>query len=143
MMPAVPAAADGALLILFGVPIVASVAASSLGFMFMWPRTLKEAFIRIACTILASIIMGPALVVVLRSWWPELFDAARAIALLYGTDPAFGFLFLAGPLMVLAGLPAWWVIGACVRWLERRKGKDIGELVRDAAELVREVRRGR
>lgn len=143
MMPADPAAAGGALLTLFCVPVLASVAASSLGFMFLWPRTLKEAFIRIACTILASTIMGPALVVVLRSWWPGLFEAARDIALLYGTDPAFGFLFLAAPLMVLAGLPAWWVIGACVRWLERRNGKDIGELVRDVAELVKEVRRGR
>jgi hypothetical protein len=143
-MPAESAAAvGGALLALFGLPVLAGLAATALGFLFMWPGSLKEAGARSACTVLASVIMGPALVVVLRWWWPALFGAARDIALLYGTEPALGFLFIAAPLMVVAALPAWWVIGACVRWLEQRKGKDVGVLVRDAADLVRAARRRR
>lgn len=141
MMLVETSAAVGALLKIFGLPILAGGVASLLGFMFMWPATGKEALIRIGSAILASTALGPVLVIMLRSWWPGLFQAARDIALLYGIEPAFGFLFIAAPLTVMAGLPAWWVMGACVRWFERRKGHDIGELAHDAAELLKDVRR--
>jgi hypothetical protein len=134
------AAAGGALLKYFGVPVAAGAIATSLAFMFMWPKTVKEAFVRFLCTILSSSILGPVLVVMVRSWWPSLFDAARDVAVMYGSDPALGFLFIAGPLMVVAGLPAWWIIGAAVRWFDKRKDKDIGELMQDAAEAVKDAR---
>ncbi|MGK5017712.1 hypothetical protein [Janthinobacterium sp. HLS12-2] len=108
----------------------------------MWPKSAKEAFVRFFVTILFSALMGPALVVVVRNWMPGLFDSARAVAVLYGSDPALGFLFIAAPLMVAAGLPAWWVLGATVRWFEKRRDKDIGELARDAAAVVKDVRGG-
>ncbi|WP_254926718.1 hypothetical protein [Janthinobacterium sp. PC23-8] len=93
-------------------------------------------------TIVFSVLMGPALVVAVRSWWPSLFDNAKDVAVMYGSDPALGFLFIAAPLMVAAGLPAWWVLGACVRWLDKRRDKDIGDLARDAAAIVKDVRGG-
>lgn len=133
-------AAGGALIKIFGIPVLAGAAATSLGFMFMWPKTLKEAFIRFTCTIISSTILGPVLVVVARSWWPGLFESAKDVAAMYGSEPALGFLFIAAPLMVMAGLPAWWVIGAGVRWFEKRRDKDIGELARDAVALVKDVR---
>lgn len=133
-------AATGALLKLFGVPVISSAAATSLGFMFMWPSSPKEAFVRIGSTIICSTIFGPVLVIALRSTWPGLFDAAKDVATLYGIEPAFGFLFIAAPLMVGAGLPAWWIVGAVVRWLNNRRGKDIGELASDAMDLVNKVR---
>ncbi|MCY0916243.1 hypothetical protein [Massilia antarctica] len=135
-------AATGALIKFFGVPLLASAAATSLGFMFMWPKTRKEAFLRIGTTIIFSTVFGPLLVVALRSWWPGLFDAARDIAAMYGVDPALGVVFIAAPVLVLAGLPAWWVLGAFVRWFGRREDKDIGELARDAAAIVRNARGG-
>lgn len=125
---------------IFGVPVITSAVATSLGFMFMWPKTPREAFIRIVCTILFSTIFGPLLVIALRSTWPALFDAARDVAVLYGTEPAFGYLFIAAPLFVCAGLPAWWIVGAVVRWFDKRKNKDIGELASDAVALVNQVR---
>jgi hypothetical protein len=134
------AAAGGALVKIFGVPVLAGAAATSLAFMFMWPKTMKEAFVRFMCTILTSSILGPVLVVVVRNWWPTLFDAAKDVAVMYGGDPALGFLFIAGPVMVVAGLPAWWLIGGTVRWLDKRKDKDLGELAVDAAGVVRDVR---
>lgn len=134
------AAAGGALVKIFGVPVLAGAAATSLAFMFMWPKTVKEAFVRFMCTILTSSILGPVLVVVVRNWWPTLFDAAKDVAVMYGSDPALGFLFIAGPVMVVAGLPAWWLIGGTVRWLDKRKDKDLGELAVDAAGVVRDVR---
>jgi hypothetical protein len=135
-------AAGGALIKFFGIPVLAGAAATSLGFMFMWPKNKKEAFTRFFVSTLSSILFGPALVVAVRSWWPTLFDNARDVAVLYGSDPTLGFLFIGAPLMVAAGLPAWWVLGATVRWLDKRKDKDIGELARDAAAIVKDVRGG-
>ncbi|WP_257638215.1 hypothetical protein [Janthinobacterium sp. UMAB-56] len=93
-------------------------------------------------TIISSILLGPALVVAVRSWWPSLFENAKEVAVLYDSEPALGFLFIAAPLMVAAGLPAWWVLGATVRWFDKRRDKDIGELARDAAAVVKDVRGG-
>jgi len=135
-------AAGGALIKFFGIPVLAGASATSLGFMFMWPKNKKEAFTRFFVSTLSSILFGPALVVAVRSWWPTLFDNAKDVAVLYDSDPALGFLFIAAPLMVAAGLPAWWVLGATVRWLDKRKDKDIGELARDAAAIVKDVRGG-
>lgn len=141
-MPAIEttSAAGGAIIKLLGVPVVAGACASALVFLFMWPKTLHEAFLRLACTIATSVIAGPFLVIALHSWWPSLFDSAKAVAVLYGTDPALSVVFVSGPVMVLAGLPAWWLIGGLIRWLDRRKNKDLGELVHDAAEIVRDAR---
>lgn len=140
-MPIETTTAGGAALIkIFGVPVLAGAAATALAFLFMWPKSLKEAFVRLACTIATSGIGGPFIVIALHSWWPSLFESSRAVTILYGADPALGVLFVAGPVMVLAGLPAWWIIGGMVLWLDRRKGKDIGEMVHDAAEVVKEAR---
>lgn len=133
-------AAGGALIKIFGVPVLAGAAATAFAFLFLWPKTLKEAFLRLSCTIATSGIGGPFLVIAVHSWWPSLFESAKAVTALYGADPALGVLFVAGPLLVVAGLPAWWVIGGLVRWLDRRKDKDLGELVQDAAGVVRDVR---
>lgn len=141
-MPAIEttSAAGGALIKIFGIPVLAGAAATALVFLFMWPRTLREAFLRLASTIATSGIFGPFAVMALHSWWPSLFDSAKAVTVLYGADPALGVLFVAGPVMVLAGLPAWWLLGGVLLWLERRRGKDIGEIVHDAAEVVKDAR---
>lgn len=141
-MPAIETTSAGAtaLIKFFGVPVLAGAAATALTFMFMWPRTRREAFIRLTCTIFTSGLLGPLLVVAVHSWWPTLFDSAATVATMNGADPTLGMLAVAGPMMVIAGLPAWWVLGALVLWLERRRGKDIGELVHDAVEVVKDAR---
>lgn len=132
----------GALAQLLALPIAAGMAATALTFLFMWPRTRREALVRLTCSICTAALLGPLLLVALHSWWPTLFDSAKVLAVLYGAPAMLGVVALACPVMVLAGLPAWWGLGAVVLWLERRRGKDIGELVHDAAEVVRDVRRG-
>ena len=141
-MPAIEttSAAGGALIKIFGVPVLAGAAATALVFLFMWPRSLREAFLRLASTIAASGIFGPFAVMALHSWWPSLFDSAKAVTALYGADPTLGVLFVAAPVMVAAGLPAWWLIGGIIRWLDRRREKDIGEMVNDAVEVVKNAR---
>ena len=133
-------AAGGALIKIFGVPVLAGAAAAALGFLIMWPRTLREAFIRLVCTIMASAIAGPLLVIAVHSWWPSLFASAGDVAALTGTGREMGFLFVAAPFLVIAGLPAWWIVGGIVRWFEKRQGKDIAEMAQDAAAAVRDVR---
>lgn len=128
---------------LLGLPLLAALLATMLSFMVMWPRSVKEAVIRVCSSIIIATFMGPVLVAAVLSWWPGLFDSANAVAVLYGCDPATGFLFIAAPLMAAIGLPAWWVLGACVRWFDRRRDKDIGELAADVAAAVKEVRSGR
>jgi hypothetical protein len=102
------AAASGAVLIkIFGAPAVVAAVASALGFAFMWPHTKKEAFWRFFVTLLSSFFLGPLLVIGARAFMPSLFDAAKAVAVDYGTDPSFGIVFISAPLLVMSALPSW------------------------------------
>lgn len=130
------AAAGGALIKIFGLPVLAGSLAAAMGFMIMWPKTKGEAFARFACSIVSSATAGPLLVVWLRSYKPDLFDSAKFVATLYGAEEAVGFLFIAAPVMVAAGLPAWWVIGAVVKWFDNRRHKDVGEMLDDATATI-------
>lgn len=124
----------------FGMTVIVGAAAAALGFMFMWPRTLREAFVRFVCAITCSFVFGPMLAMGAHSWWPGLFTSARDFGTMYGGDPLAGLLIAAAPFMLVAALPAWWVLGGLVLWLDRRKGKDIGEMAADAADIVKTVK---
>jgi hypothetical protein len=133
-------AAGGTLIKIFGVPVLAGAAATGLAFLFMWPKTLKEAAVRFVCTLVASAVAGPFLVIAVHSWWPSLFSSAGQVAGMYGLPVELGVIFISAPFLVLAGLPAWWVLGGLILWFDRRRDKDLGELAHDAAEAVRDVR---
>jgi len=139
-MPELTSFSAAALVPILAVPIAAGMAATVLTFLFMWPRTRREALVRLACSVCTAALIGPLLLAALHSWWPTLFESARTVAGLYGAPPALGVMAVACPVLVLAGLPAWWVLGGIVLWLEHRRGKDIGELVQDAAAVVRAAR---
>lgn len=134
------AAASGALIKFFGAPLIGSMGAIALGFILLWPRTVKEALSRFVCTLLFSMFFGPVLVIAVRSYFPNTFEISKEIAMLYGVEPAFGFLFVAAPLMAAAGLPVWWIMGAFMRWFDNRRDKDIAQMAHDAAETVKEVK---
>lgn len=108
------------------------IVASALGFLVMLPKTPKEAITRILATMAGSALGGPVLCVALYSKWPELFTAATKLAGDIGIEPWAGIFMVAAPVCAMAGLPAWWILGAAVLWLDRRKGKDLGELAADA-----------
>lgn len=134
------AGAAGALAKLFGVPIAAGTAATALGFLVMWPKTLKEGAVRLACSLAASGVAGPFFVIALHSWWPSVFASAGQVASLYGLPAELGMLYVSAPFLVLAGLPAWWILGGLVLWFDRRRGKDLAEMAHDAAMAVHDVR---
>lgn len=108
---------------------LASAVATMLGFLLLWPKTAREAAVRLTCTFVASTCVGPFLVVALHSRQPELFASAREMAPLVGLPPEAGLLFVSSPLLVAAGLPAWWILGGFVRWLDKRSQSDVAGLV--------------
>lgn len=141
MEPSSSSIAGGTALVkLIGWPVVVGAVTAALGMLVLWPKTMMEGFARLVVTILSSALVGPMLVAWLHSWKPELFTSAKSLAIEAGLDPLFGLLFASSPLLVIAGLPAWWILGAVVRWFDKRKDQDIGELIHDAQETIKEVR---
>lgn len=126
----------------FGTTVIIGAGAAALGFMFMWPRTLREAFVRFASAITCSLTFGPALAMGAHSWWPGLFTSAREFGQQYAGDPLMGVLVAACPFMLVAALPAWWLLGGLVLWLDKRRGKDIAEYATDAVAVVKTVKEG-
>lgn len=114
--------------------------ASGLGFLVLLPKTPKEAAMRAIATMAGSLLIGPFFVVAAYYKYPELFTAATAFAERLGMEPFCGLFMVAAPLLAMAGLPFWWILGAAVLWFDKRKGQDLGELAADAkADVVKVV----
>ncbi|MNI89916.1 hypothetical protein D3C73_1473800 [compost metagenome] len=66
---------------------------------------------------------GPALAGAVIAWKPGLMDAMTWLAQHgAGSDDALlAKFYVLGPSMLLAGLPAWWVLGAYMRWMSRMR----------------------
>ena len=133
-------AGAGVLIKIVGVPVLAGAAATALGFMFMWPRTAREGLVRFACALASSFTAGPLLALGVYAKWPGLFSAARQAAEAARLDPLAGTLGVAAPFLVFAALPAWWILGGLFLWLQRRQGKDIGEMAMDAAQSIKTMK---
>lgn len=115
-----------------GAQTIIAATATVLGFLVLRPRTVGEALVRISFTAIASIVFGPLFVAAIHSHWPSLFESAIYLSEIQGTD--MGILYVTAPLQIIAGLPAWWIIGAFIRWFQVRSHKDIGELWGDFTE---------
>jgi len=120
----------------FGTQLIIGVISTALAFIVLPPKTKIEFFGRMVCTLLASYLFGPILVAAVHGWFPGLFDSAAAVAALNGQDTSFGVLYVSAPLQVIAGMPAWWIIGAFIRWFDRRNDKDIGGLFTDVRRTI-------
>ena len=100
----------------YGWKLIGGVIAASLGFMVLWPKTAKEGFARISATIVGSMLFGDPAVQSVNHYLPWMqLDTVQSQM----------------PVFVMAGLPCWWVLGLVVRWFEKRKNKDIGEVVQE------------
>lgn len=98
-------------------PGAIGVLAGAIGFMILWPKTAKEGVCRIAVSALSSHFYGNAVlrtIVNYAPWIPS--DEIQAGAYL------------------LAALPAWWVLGAVIKYLGR--GQDIKEIAKDVKEVL-------
>jgi hypothetical protein len=115
------------------------VVASALGFLVLLPKTVKEAAVRAIATMAGSALLGPLIVAAAYSRYPEVFSAGATIAQTMGMEAWLGMFMVAAPLLAMAGLPFWWILGALVLWFENRKAKDLGQLVADARADVAKV----
>jgi hypothetical protein len=112
-----------------GLPAIAGAMSAGLGFAVLWPKTAKEAAARFTTAILSSCLFGPFAIASLHAKWPELFASAAQMAVQSDMPPLVGWVAVVAPLLVLCGLPAWWVLGWVMRALDKRKDKDLGEIV--------------
>jgi len=113
---------------LLGVGIIAS----GLGFLVLLPKTPREAAVRAIATMAGSALLGPLFVAGAYSRYPEVFSAGATIAQTLGMESWLGMFMVAAPLLAMAGLPFWWILGAVVLWFDRRRGMDAGQMVADA-----------
>jgi hypothetical protein len=81
------------------------------------PRSAREWMVGLICTVVGSITGGATLISYfgLQAWM----------------DSPVGLVAVLG-LVFASGLPVWAVVRSAFTWLDRRQGKDLGELYRDA-----------
>lgn len=130
--PASSAAGGFAIAKAVGGLLAVGVVASALGFLVMLPKTPREAAARVVATMAGSALVGPLIVAAAYSRYPEVFAAGGTLAVSLGMESWMGTFMVAAPLLAMAGLPFWWLLGAVVLWFERRKGLDVGQLAADA-----------
>lgn len=120
-----------------GLPVTAGALATALGFIVLWPRSKAEGFARFFTALLSSFTFGPALAFAAYSYAPDLFTAGAHVALMLKMPQEVGIFAAAAPFLVIAALPAWWVLGWTILFLDRRRHKDLGDVVRDIREVAK------
>ncbi len=119
MQPVMTAASSMALKIVTTYAICAALAAL-LGLVVLPPRSRAELMMRTASTLVCSFAFGPALAAAALAWFPALTDALVWLADHGSTEDEFlAKLYVIAPCMLLAGLPAWWMLGGYMRWVAR------------------------
>jgi len=91
------------------------------------PRSPREWAVGLTSTVVGSIAGGSAVIMKfgLQSW---------------AHDP-FGLVAMLG-LVFACGLPAWSIVRWAFNWIEKRKDKDLAEVVQDARDAVAGVKNG-
>lgn len=79
----------------------------------------REFVARLACAGIVSMVFGDLAVDILMSYLPSIpFDKHR------------------GAVYLTVGAPAWWITRAAALWMQKRNGKDLGEVVQEARETT-------
>lgn len=110
--------------IAYGIPVATT---AVLALLIMPPRTVREFIVRTISTVACSFLFGPALAGAVIAWKPALMEAMMWLAH-HGSDGDDALLaksYVLGPSMLLAGLPAWWVLGAYMRWMASMRHKGV------------------
>lgn len=125
--------------VLAGVVVVAvSVFAVLLGFQIvpLTPgRETVDATRRLAAGLLSSFTFGPLTAFFAVKQFPWVMAPWEAI--LKGQDVLWIYIASAAPFIGLTGVLGFWLVAALMWWLERRRGKDIGELIQDARNVMK------
>lgn len=98
-------------------------------------RETEDATRRLAGGLLSSFTLGPlvAFFAVKNAPWVM----APWETILQGQDILWVYLASAAPFIGLTGVLGFWVVAAGMLWFDRRRGKDLGELVGDARDVLK------
>lgn len=89
--------------------------------LWVQPKSPREWAMALICTFVSSICGGAAFV--------------QHYALQEWVNSTMGLISLGGVIFA-CGLPGWVIVRAGFAWMEKRKGKDLGELIKDAKQIV-------
>jgi hypothetical protein len=92
---------------------------------------------RLAAGLLCSFTLGPYLAFKFTELQPGFLQFW--LRMLGEGNALLAYLMAAAPFLALTALPGFWIVAALMRWFQKREGKDIGELVRDAKATTSEV----
>lgn len=89
--------------------------------LWVQPKSPREWALALICTVAGSLYGGAFAVRHFRlQAWGDTFEGELAL----------------GGIRLLCGLPAWVIVRAAFLWIEKRKGKDIAELIADGKESL-------
>lgn len=121
-------------LVLACLPVAVSLIAFWLGLRFVPVRKGRERediIDRVMACVVSSFVVGIPALVLLMQHWPGAFTAGEQLALRATLQPVTGFFAVTGCVLLLSSIPGPWLVAAVFLWLERRKDKDIGQIIGD------------
>ncbi|MEG0413472.1 MAG: hypothetical protein RR584_11500 [Comamonas sp.] len=121
-------------LMLLGLPVVAAIAGFWLGLRFVPLRKgyeLDDVTNRMTACAVSSFVLGIPALILLQQHAPGSVVAMQQLAHMVGLQEGMGVLILAGCMFLVCSVPGPWLIAAVFLYMERRKGKDIKELVNE------------
>jgi hypothetical protein len=121
-------------LALLTMPMVAAIAGFWLGMRYVPLRSgheLQDVTNRMTACAASSFLLGIPSLMLLQQHMPGAFVAMQQLAVLAGLTEGIGVLVLFACVFLVCSIPGPWLLASVFLYLERRKGKDIGELVNE------------
>ena len=118
-------------LVLFSLPVIASLIAFWLGLRFVPLRGAdprSDLINRVFACLVSSFLLGVPALVLLMQHWPGVFEAGMQLALLATLPSIAGFFVITACVLVVCSIPGPWIVAGVFLWLKRSEGQTITEM---------------